>query len=132
MRRIGRIEGRLRRVLNPLSTGLTRWWLGVGRRRVPGGNRPLAESGSDRPRAFFGVASPGEWVAPPGMRPGWDWLPEYGASPRLRQMPRWVRVWFRVPFVDRFAYEWMWWHGGWSVLVPADSDPPDDGQAGIR
>jgi hypothetical protein len=42
-------------------------------------------------------------------------------------MPRWVRLWYRTPFIDRYAYEWMWWHGGWSVLVPADeSCPPAD------
>lgn len=34
-------------------------------------------------------------------------------------MPWWVAVLYRVPFVDRFACEWMWFHGGFLVL-PAD------------
>jgi len=38
-----------------------------------------------------------------------------------------------MPFIDRYAYEWMWWHGGWAVLDPGD-DPPNgnDGGAGDR
>ena len=71
-------------------------------------------------RAMHGVASPGNWIAPPGLRPGWQWLPENGAVPNLRAMPWWVRAWYRTPCIDRFAYEWMWWHGGWSVLVEDD------------
>jgi hypothetical protein len=51
----------------------------------------------------------------------------------LRSMPRWVRVWYRLPFVDRYAYEWMWWHGGWAVLTPGDAPPDqDDGNSGDR
>ena len=41
-------------------------------------------------------------------------------------MPRWGRIWYRTPFIDRYAYEWMWWHAGWSVLVPASEPPPPD------
>ena len=81
---------------------------------------------------YGAVASPGNWVVPPVMRPGWDWLPEQGvrgAHPRLRGMPRWVRVWYRTPFLDRYAYEWMWWHSGWGVLTDRDdgrdADPTD-------
>ncbi len=33
-------------------------------------------------------------------------------------MPRWVRVWYYTPFVDRFAHGWMWGHGGWEVIPP--------------
>ncbi|TWP32312.1 hypothetical protein FGL98_24450 [Leekyejoonella antrihumi] len=49
--------------------------------------------------------------------------------PNLHAIPRWARLWYRIPFIDRYAYEWMWWHGGWSVLVPGDSQPlpPTDG-----
>jgi hypothetical protein len=25
-------------------------------------------------------------------------------------------------FLDRYAYDWMWWHGGWNVLVAGE--PP--------
>jgi hypothetical protein len=42
-------------------------------------------------------------------------------------MPRWVRVWYRVPFIDRYAYVWMWHHGGWDVLPPGVS-PTIDGR----
>jgi hypothetical protein len=126
---MGPVQRGIRRAINPISTALTRWWLGMGRRRVPApaaaGPRP--EPTQFRPRAFRGVASPGDWAVPSGLRPGWQWLPEYGAHPNLRAMPRWVRLWYRTPFIDRYAYEWMWWHGGWSVLVPADeSCPPAD------
>lgn len=128
------LERRLRRAVNPLSTGLSRWWCGVGRRRMPrpahaparpATPRPARSDG--RPQAFLGVPSPGDWVAPAGKRPGWEWLPEHGAVPNLLAMPRWVRVWYRTPFLDRYAYEWMWWHGGWSVLVHGEPPSPPDG-----
>lgn len=130
---MGPLERRLRRAANPVSTALTEWWCGIGPRRQVS-QRP-AFSGRDmvpggRAPAFFGVASPGEWVAPAGLRPGWQWLPEYGAKPNLRAVPRWVRVWYRTPFLDRYAYEWMWWHGGWSVLTPGE--PPAPPPAGVR
>lgn len=119
----------MRDALNPISSGLTKWWLGVGRRQVP--PRPAPSAGTipapGEVHAFFGVPSPGKWVAPAGQRPGWDWLPEHGAMSHLRVMPRWVRVWYRIPFIDRYAYEWMWWHGGWAVLEPAEPPRPDSG-----
>ena len=133
MRRYGPVERYVRRKINPLSTGLTSWWHGAGVRRVP--ERPVpdrqAPPGAPRPRTIFAQPSPGRWTVPPGMRPGWEWLPEHGAWPLLRSMPRWVRVWYRVPFIDRYAYEWMWWHGGWAVLDPGD-DPQEenDGDGG--
>ncbi len=75
--------------------------------------------------AFDYVLSPGEWAVPDGVRPGWNWLPHLlGAQPELRSMPRWVRVWYRTPLIDRYAHEWMWWHQGWSVLTPAQDPPP--------
>ena len=118
---MGPVERRLRAAINPISTGLTSLWHGIGRhRQVP--LRSAREGGgfvsaASRPLIFGGVASPGRWVVPDGLRPGWDWLPEHGATPNLRAMPRWARVWYRLPFIDRYAYEWMWWHGGWSVWV---------------
>src|SRR5437773_746201 len=33
-------------------------------------------------------------------------------------VPWWVRVWSRVPLIDRFADEWMWFHGGFLVVPP--------------
>jgi hypothetical protein len=33
-------------------------------------------------------------------------------------MPWWVRVWSRVPLIDRFADEWMWFHGRFLVVPP--------------
>lgn len=129
---MGPLERALRRAINPISPGLTGWWLGVGRRQVPA--RPAKPEhvpgpGTPQVRGFFGTPSPGEWQVPDGMRPGWQWLPEFGALPNLRAVPRWVRIWYRTPLVDRFAYEWMWWHGGWSVLAPGDTPPPE---AGVR
>jgi hypothetical protein len=26
-----------------------------------------------------------------------------------------VRVWYELPFIDRYARAWMWHHGGWEV-----------------
>lgn len=134
-RRIGALEGRLRRLVNPASTGLTRWWTGGGIRRVPGGPAPFpAATSGARPTAvaLSSTMSPGPWTPPPGTRPGWNWLPEHGALPALRAMPRWVRVWYRTPFLDRYAHEWMWWHGGWCVLSPTPPNPPDEPGAGVR
>ena len=64
------------------------------------------------------VHSPGGWVPPPGIRPGWNWTPEGGAGPRLDRMPRWIRLAYRVPLVDRLAHGWMWPRGGWDVIPP--------------
>ncbi len=47
------------------------------------------------------VASPGGWQIPPGRKPGWDWTPPGGATPRPDRMPRTVRVLRRTPFLDR-------------------------------
>jgi hypothetical protein len=33
-------------------------------------------------------------------------------------MPSWVGMWSRVPFIDRFADEWMWYHGHFLVVPP--------------
>ncbi len=55
-------------------------------------------------RSFDFVRSPGGWSAPPGTRPGWDWVPPSGARPRPDLMGRWIRLWYRMPFVDRYAH----------------------------
>jgi len=64
------------------------------------------------------VPSPDGWQPPAGVLPAWAWLPPGGIAPRLDRVPRWVRVWYRTPLVDRYAYVWMWNHGGWDVLPP--------------
>ena len=69
--------------------------------------------------------SPDGWVPPPGVLPGWNWLPpDHGVSPRLDRVPRWVRLWFRTPLLDRWAYAWMWHHGALE-MVPPQAPPPD-------
>lgn len=78
------------------------------RRRPSFINTPQQE---DRSR----VPSPGGWTVPEGARPGWNWIPAGGATPRLDRMPGWVRAWYRTPFLDRSAHVWMWRHGGWDV-----------------
>lgn len=57
------------------------------------------------------VASPGAWTPPAGTMPGWNWTPPEGVRPRPDRAPLWVRVWYRTPFVDRYASVWMWHHG---------------------
>jgi hypothetical protein len=64
------------------------------------------------------VLSPGGWSPPPGRLPAWNWLPPGGATPRLDLAPWWVRVWYQLPFIDRYAHAWMWRHGAWEVRPP--------------
>ncbi|MGW5364974.1 hypothetical protein [Actinopolymorpha pittospori] len=64
------------------------------------------------------VPSPGGWTAPAGTRPAWTWTPPHGMRPRLDRAPRWVRIWYHTPFLDRYAHEWLWHHGGWDVIPP--------------
>ena len=74
--------------------------------------------------------SPGGWVPPPGVLPGWDWLPpDHGVRPRLDRVPGWVRAWFHTPFLDRYAYAWMWRHGCLELVPPRE---PPAGPAGDR
>lgn len=112
----------LRRCLNPLSTGLTNRWHGSGLREAPSrtGQATSRALQGQTTTTHFGVRSPGGWQVPPGQRPGWSWLPEGGAVTNLRRMPRWVRIWYRLPLVDRYAYAWMWHHGGWLLHQAAD------------
>ncbi len=65
--------------------------------------------------------SPAGWLVPAGVKPGWDWLPSNGARARLELMPVWVRVWYYTPLIDKYAYVWMWNHGGWEI--PSSNDP---------
>jgi hypothetical protein len=64
------------------------------------------------------VLSPGGWTPPPGVLPAWNWLPSEGAAPRLDLVPWWARVWYHLPFIDRYAHTWMWRHGAWEVRPP--------------
>ena len=77
-------------------------------------------------------SSPGACVPPPGVLPGWNWLPpQHGAAPRLDRVPWWVRAWYRTPLLDRYAHVWMWHHGGWE-LRPSQWQPPPPDLAGDR
>lgn len=73
------------------------------------------------PRDTVGMNDPGEptpagWAAPGGTLPAWNWIPAgHGLSPRLDRVPRWVKLWYRAPFVDRYCYARMWHHGGWDL-----------------
>lgn len=67
------------------------------------------------------IPSPGGWQPPPGRLPAWNWAPPDGLRPRLDRVPRWVQTWYAMPFIDRYAYAWMWRHGGWDVLPPSTS-----------
>jgi hypothetical protein len=67
------------------------------------------------------VPSPGGWTPPPGVIPAWNWTAS-GIEPRLDRIPRWVRVWYRTPLIDRWAYAWMWKHGGWDVAPRSDQE----------
>ena len=117
----------LRRALNRVSMALTNRWSAVPR-HIPEGR--ATERGGPV-RAGVLVPSPAGWEVPPGQRPGWSWLPPQGGTPLLHQMPWWVRWWYRTPFIDRYAYQWMWWHGGWGVPA-AQATGPGDGPAGVR
>jgi hypothetical protein len=64
------------------------------------------------------VLSPGGWTPPPGVLPAWNWLPSEGAAPRLDLVPWWARVWYHLPFIDRYAHAWMWRNGAWEVRPP--------------
>ena len=89
---------------------------------VPPGPRRPAGSTSGICAARLQM-SPGSWQVPAGKRPGWSWLPPGGAMARPRGMPWWVRACYMTPLIDRYAFEWMWWHGGWAVPM-TDGDPP--------
>lgn len=76
-----------------------------------------------------GVPSPGTWEPPEGTSPAWNWVPaNHGLTPRLDRVPRVVRLWFKTPFIDRWAYVWMWNHGGWDISPLADPGAPSTGE----
>lgn len=64
------------------------------------------------------VLSPGGWTAPAGARPGWDWVPSGGAVVRTDLAPLWVRIVHELPWLDRYAAQWLWDHGGYVVRAP--------------
>ena len=56
---------------------------------------------------------------------GWSHIPAgYGASFALERAPRWLRLWFRMPFVDRFAYPFLV-HRGFGYLTADPGISPD-------
>jgi hypothetical protein len=99
--------------------------------RKPTGTRPSPVSADQRAAARAeaelmesrwqteAVPSPAGWQPPPRVRPAWQWTPPAGVRERLDRVPVLVRLWYKTPIVDRFAYSWMWEHGGWDVLPPA-------------
>jgi len=75
------------------------------------------------------VPSPGGWSVPAGQLPAWHWLPPPGLETRLDRAPRWARVWYGTPLVDRYAHAWLWYHGGFDVVPPDAWAPgPESGQ----
>jgi hypothetical protein len=56
---------------------------------------------------------------------GWNHVPEgYGASFDVRSAPFWLRVWFRTPFLDRWAYPQLV-RRGLGYLTPHPDVPPE-------
>jgi hypothetical protein len=119
----------LRNAVSPASTALTTSWWCHSALRLKILRRSQGQQ-SPWPAREEGSASPAGWIAPPGMKPAWNWIPPHGIRSRPDLMPRWVRIWFHTPFIDRYAYVWMWYHGGWTVLPPGNSEPGD--AAGVR
>ena len=76
------------------------------------------------------IPSPGGWVPPAGVRPGWDWTPPHGLVYSLDALPLWLRLWMSVPFLDRVAHVWLWRHGFFLVEPPEAGDV--EGGAGVR
>lgn len=64
--------------------------------------------------------SPGVWVAPDGVRPGWNWVPETGARFAFHRLPIWLRALVHAPMIDRHAYVWAWFRGGFDVAKGGD------------
>jgi hypothetical protein len=59
--------------------------------------------------------SPGAWVPPPGVLPGWDWLPPgHGLAAHLDRVPWWVRAWYQART-----------HHGALKVLPSWEPPPD-------
>jgi hypothetical protein len=100
--------------------------------RFPTNEVPIRADGSHGPGVFGPHPSAQHlgrrttFLVRSGVKPGWAWLPPNGASPRLEAMPTWVRLWYWAPFIDRWAYVWMWNRGGWWVEPPGSAPPPED------
>jgi hypothetical protein len=64
---------------------------------------------------------------------GWDHVPRgYGAEFDVASAPWWLRIWFRTPFADRYAYPRLVRRGlGWLTPFPdcreQDREPVDGG-----
>ena len=57
---------------------------------------------------------------------GWNHVPRgYGADFDVRAAPAWLRLWFRTPFLDRFAYPRMV-ERGFGYLRPHPGVAPAD------
>jgi hypothetical protein len=57
---------------------------------------------------------------------GWNHVPEgYGASFDVTAAPLWLRLWFRTPFLDRWAHPVMV-RRGFGFLRPHPGVPPED------
>jgi hypothetical protein len=57
---------------------------------------------------------------------GWNHIPTgYGADFDVEAAPRWLRIWFRTPFLDRFAYPLMV-KRGFAYLAPHPGVGPED------
>jgi hypothetical protein len=59
---------------------------------------------------------------------GWNDIPPgYGAQFELDGAPAWLRLWFRTPFLDRFAYPVAVRRGyGWLTPPPGAAPVPTD------
>ena len=56
---------------------------------------------------------------------GWDHVPRgYGATFDVSAAPLWLRIWFRTPFLDRFAHPRMV-ERGCAYLTPMPRFPAD-------
>jgi hypothetical protein len=57
---------------------------------------------------------------------GWDHVPHgYGADFDVASAPWWLRTWFGVPFVDRYAYPQLV-RRGLGYLTPSPGCPDDE------
>jgi len=67
-------------------------------------------------------------------RAGWVDIPRgYGAEFDLRDAPWWLRFWFRMPFLDRFAYPVVVRRGyGWLAAHPGNELGPVTGGWKVR
>ena len=57
---------------------------------------------------------------------GWNHVPEgYGATFDVAAAPAWLRAWFRLPFLDRFAYPQLVARG-FGYLAPHPGFPEEE------